>query len=817
MFNFGILGMNARNLLYIKKFNDKKSIRLANNKLQTKNFLAERWIPLAQTYGVIKDRKNLFDFDFGNLPKKNFVIKPNKWSKWQWILIARFLGESEEAKHDEKIIKKWPWKKFKDFLQWRDDKHNFQYNYQIWNDIVNDMQLRRYLIDILDGKYSMTLGTDKIIVEEKLVAWEWFKEFCEYGLADIRIIVFNLVPVAAMIRVPTSKSKGKANLAAWWIGFGINIWTGRISSMLYKKRIRRNKFPTKYKDFWDKKIPYRDDILFLSSKIQYFVNLWYLALDRVITNDWPKLLEINARAWLEVQNISGIRLEKTLDKIADLKIEDPEKWVEIAKTLFSKDIWTNSKILFLSQYWSFKIKLEEDHEIKYDVIVEVNLNKKWNYASPTLCEEIKSHPKSKILLGLPDNDIIIKDIKVLPEEDLNEKKIILWSKTISNYLIKPIHKTFDTVNIVSEKHLVQKEKEQLQNIDQKIDKLNRKILLTPILRPKNYFNELDNFIVMKWKYNPKFIYNRPDDKKLENIEIEIDKLERILENNEVKSWLKFLFSEKLNELSNRVKLLRAYKKQDYENILNYNEQLFGKIDPELVKLSKKEFLDDKDLSNFDLLWRKMSMAEVQDFIERYLIEKKIYWVDISFNSWSNARVSVLMWKNIKINVSKAWVFREKELLSILAHEIDTHLMRHINWMRSGRSIFKSGTGYYMKDEEWLAIYNSFKHLPEWYNKLTMYKEYFLINEASKYWFHKLFDIAKFLYPRKENLEKLFKAIVRIKRWIENTAIVDPGTVFYKDKVYLEWYLKIKDRIEKWWDESKLYKGKVKIEDLDFIV
>jgi len=57
----------------------------------------------------------------------------------------------------------------------------------------------------------------------------------------------------------------------------------------------------------------------------------------------------------------------------------------------------------------------------------------------------------------------------------------------------------------------------------------------------------------------------------------------------------------LNELSNRVKLLRAYKKQDYENIFNYNEKLFGKIDPELVKLSKKEFLDDTDLTNFDLL------------------------------------------------------------------------------------------------------------------------------------------------------------------------------------------------------------------------
>lgn len=52
----------------------------------------------------------------------------------------------------------------------------------------------------------MTLGGDKIIVEEKLVAGELFKEFCEFGLADIRVIVFNLVPVATMIRVPTKQS-----------------------------------------------------------------------------------------------------------------------------------------------------------------------------------------------------------------------------------------------------------------------------------------------------------------------------------------------------------------------------------------------------------------------------------------------------------------------------------------------------------------------------------------------------------------------------------------------------------------------------------
>jgi glutathione synthase/RimK-type ligase-like ATP-grasp enzyme len=73
--------MNARNLKYIKKFNPKKAIRLADNKLKTKKFLSLRGIPVPETYGVIDSRKALFDFDRNSLPEKEFVVKPNKGSK----------------------------------------------------------------------------------------------------------------------------------------------------------------------------------------------------------------------------------------------------------------------------------------------------------------------------------------------------------------------------------------------------------------------------------------------------------------------------------------------------------------------------------------------------------------------------------------------------------------------------------------------------------------------------------------------------------------------------------------------------------------
>jgi hypothetical protein len=52
--------------------------------------------------------------------------------------------------------------------------------YSINNKEISDSAFRRQLLDILDGKYSMTTGNDKIIIEEKLLPGELFKDFCEF-------------------------------------------------------------------------------------------------------------------------------------------------------------------------------------------------------------------------------------------------------------------------------------------------------------------------------------------------------------------------------------------------------------------------------------------------------------------------------------------------------------------------------------------------------------------------------------------------------------------------------------------------------------
>lgn len=832
MLNHGILWINARNLSYIKKFNWKKEIRLANDKLATKKFLSERWIPFAKTYEIIKDRKQLFGVDFWKLPSKDFVIKPNRWSKWKWIYVVKYLGtenvdwnisnitQNQSLQHEDE------WKsffgnvkkaiaKFHKVVNKFQNMPNFSCKYKIWDSIVSDKDLRRFILDDLDGKNSMTNWNDKVIVEEKLVPGDTFKEFCKFWLADMRIIVFNLVPVWAMVRIPTERSGGKANLAAGGIWAWIDIWTWIIKSVYVNHKSYTNKFPEEYKHLKWIKIPYRDDILLWSSKIQYFVNLGYLALDWVITDDGPKLLEINARAGLELQNITWIKLANVLDKISDLKIKYPEKWVEIAKTLFSQEDKEviNQKILYLSQIWKLKVKTEET---KYynEILVKVDINKSENYVSEEISDWIKSNNSDDITLILWDNDITIKWIKFLLDKNLSENEIILGNDITSNYLIKPVNKAKETITIISTKWIETQTRNRLHVIDDEISKISKKTILSSILKPVNYIEERDKFLQNNGKYNPIFKYNWPDDHTLQDLTKNLLALQDELTKNKYDEKFSKLFLNKIEELLYRINLIMAYKKKDYKNVLLYNEKLYGKIDNKLLDISKDKIFANWSEKPFDL-WRDLTINEVKERIEKYLKNKWIEGVDIVVSMAHLTRISVIFGKKIKIKISGYIPFKEKELESILAHEIDTHLIRHINWSKTMRKIFKEWTWFYLTDEEWFAVFNETKYLPKWYEKYSNYKMYFLNSEAQKYSFSKLVNLALFFYPNK-NLETIFKTILKIKKGIEDTSIINEWAVYFKEKVYLDGFMKVNDWIEKWNSIEEMYKWKLKLDDLNLI-
>lgn len=130
-------------------------------------------------------------------------------------------------------------------------------------------------------------------------------------------------------------------------------------------------------------------------------------------------------------------------------------------------------------------------------------------------------------------------------------------------------------------------------------------------------------------------------------------------------------------------------------------------------------------------------------------------------------MSVSYGKEVKIHISKNAVIRENEINAILAHEIDTHFRRYLAGYETGLKLFQYGTGYYLSDEEGLAIYRSFSHLPEGYEKNAMYVKYYLLSTVDVLSFSDTVGLLISLYPEK-SLESIFSDAVRLKRGITHS-------------------------------------------------
>jgi hypothetical protein len=147
----------------------------------------------------------------------------------------------------------------------------------------------------------------------------------------------------------------------------------------------------------------------------------------------------------------------------------------------------------------------------------------------------------------------------------------------------------------------------------------------------------------------------------------------------LKSPLIKLFSEKLDELFIRLDLLRAYKHQDFAKIETGNRLLWGDFDEELIKISKEK---SQETEHRELLGAKVSFKEVKQQIEKKLNTLEIFGVNIVENASNLSRISLTMGEETTINISQGVEFREQEIEAIFAHEIETHLVRYVNGVKS---------------------------------------------------------------------------------------------------------------------------------------
>jgi hypothetical protein len=105
-------------------------------------------------------------------------------------------------------------------------------------------------------------------------------------------------------------------------------------------------------------------------------------------------------------------------------------------------------------------------------------------------------------------------------------------------------------------------------------------------------------------------------------------------------------------------------------------------------------------------------------------------------------------------------------------------------------------------------------LPDEYEKRGMYQKYRLLGQAGTKNFAQLAGMVGSLTTK--SMIGVFKGILRVKKGISDTSIIHPGAVHYKDKIYLDGYMKVQKRLDAGGKKEELMIGKIKAEDLKYI-
>lgn len=284
-------------------------MEIADSKLLCKRILQKNNLGVSALIAKIKTLSELEAFDWNSLPD-SFALKPNRGFGGEGIVVvyARKKGRTDAwVKADGSVI--------------------------------TTEDLKTHIRNILDGSFSLANTPDIAFFEERLKLLKLFKPYSFKGIPDIRVIVFNHVPVMAMLRLPTRASDGKANLQQGAIGVGIDLATGTTTTAIIGKGQLIEYVPGTRLVLSGIKIPYWKEILRMSVEAQSLSGLGFLGADIAIDRDrGPIILELNARPGLSIQLANLAGLKGRLKRVSGLKIKTTERGIRVGKNLFGGEI-----------------------------------------------------------------------------------------------------------------------------------------------------------------------------------------------------------------------------------------------------------------------------------------------------------------------------------------------------------------------------------------------------------------------------------------------------------------------------------------------
>ncbi len=278
-----LLGINGRNVRVVYRHNARRHFPIADDKVLAKEWLSRAGVPVPPTIFVAESFADLPGLTAAIAPLDEFVIKPASGSGGGGIAVI--VGRAGEN----------GWRTAGGRTATLDD-------------------LRRHAADVLFGSFSLDLP-DKVLVEERLVPHEVLSRIFPGGLADVRVITLKGVPAAAMVRIPTKASGGRANLHQGAIGVGVDIASGRTTRAVLKGR-EVAKHPDTGADLVGVALPDWPTVVDIAKRAAGGVPLGYLGVDVGLdASRGPVVLEINKRPGLEIQNVNARGLRDVLEAI----------------------------------------------------------------------------------------------------------------------------------------------------------------------------------------------------------------------------------------------------------------------------------------------------------------------------------------------------------------------------------------------------------------------------------------------------------------------------------------------------------------------
>lgn len=763
----GLLGLNARNLLYIKPYNPRKAVAFADDKMKTKAFLAARGIPVAKMYARIESREQLQSFDFSALPDE-CVLKPNNGFGGEGIMILKGRKNGQFLEQGKRP--------------------------------VSDQRLREHVEDILDGRYSISGTPDIAFFEKILVADEAFAPFRPAGLPDIRIVVFNLVPVMAMLRIPTAQSGGKANVHLGGMGIGIDIATGKTTHAVQSGRVVKELphggsvagIP----------IPHWEDILLISSRIQYITNIGYLAVDLTIDEEMgPALLEVNARAGLSVQIANLAPLRARLERVGGVTVATPEKGVRLAQELFGKkavreagEHGDDRPILGILETISVS-----GAGTAMDVPVALLPHADRSVFRQDLVDELlrgelieKEEGKEdlyriRFTLGGRKLQSVIRAGDV-PRSDV---RAVIGKRDLSGFLIDP-SKGAATPRTAAKKA-------DLRAIDKMLAQFDHELLLLRPLKPTNLSEERARLAEDR-KYEPVFQYAPLTD---EAGEIR----ERLGSLQTDESPLGVLLRKKAGELLARIDLLEA--RGDAQRFTRHSSMLFGMPQSDLLTAAssflKSQVACDLPPRPDDLITPEKAVPIFQEVLDKYGLHD--WQVSVRRKLVADCTVG-----GNSVYLREGALFSRMHIDALVAHEIETHVLTAENGDHQPYQLLRRGCAGYMDTQEGLAIFNQNRVLSEHHDK--RYGPARSVLAVAYALEHSFAETRAYL---EEELgyrpDKALSKAIDVKRGLADAS--QPGA-FTKGLVYFRGLRAIEQFVTGGGNLADLYIGKVALEDMELI-